>query len=249
MWEAETFINKDESQIIPEGNQAMVFSVCARLLSGKNTTSESMFRYAGQFTYTTARSHRHGDLARITIDASLFSPYISVTIRDARFDSAHTLSNTRFDFKAMDSFVDLRSRDSWQSDWVDCFRGTARLVMPRIDSVPSQIDMLIYASWGPAFVVVEFKIRGDFCQFATRCRPGSLGKWVRSFPNHPSPKMPNQPSEVKCVAESVPDDSSAVTVTIEAPSSAPTDTHFTGEPIEVNFARIVITLKKKIVFV
>ena len=201
-----------------------------------------MFRYQGQFTYTTAGSYRRGDLARITIDAQLFSPYISVTIHDGRYDSIHTLSNSRFDFKARDSHVDLRSRDSWQSDWVDCFRGTARLVMPRLDSVPSQIEMLIYASWDPSFVVVEFQLRGDFCQFATRCRPGSFGRWVRTNPIHPPPKMPKQPV-IEILPDSTCDDSTTVTNTIEAPSSASTDTDEPREPIAVDFARIVTTLK------
>ena len=216
---------------------------------------DSVYRYQGQFSYTTAKSHRHGDLARITIEASLFPPRISVAIHDGRFNTVHSLANTRFDFKSRDSPRDLRSRDSWSSDWVDCFRGIARLVTPRIDSVPTQINMLIYASWGPAFVVLEFAILDDYCQFATRTRPGSSGRWIRSgpLPIHEPPKMPKTLAPTTTRSESSPDDSSTATATIEAPSSASTDTHDShdradsmvsapGDPIHVNFARTVTTL-------
>ena len=222
-----------------------------------------MVRYAGQFSYTTAQSHRHGDLARIIIDAELLAPYISISIHDGRFDTIHTLANSRFDFKARDSPRDLRSRDSWTSDWVDCFRGIARLVTPGNTKAPNQINMLIYASWDPAFVVIEFAIGNDYCQFATRTRPGSSGRWVRSNPppSQPPPKM-IQPSDKQAMPDVLTDDSSAATATIEAPSSVSTDTNVNAPssslsdghesierdadaPIQVNFARIAITLNLK----
>ena len=213
-----------------------------------------MMRYAGQFTYTTAGSHRRGDLARITIEGRLFGPYISVAIHDGRFGTIHTLQNTRFDFKARDSFVDLRSRDTWHSDWVDCFRGTARLVMPRLDSIPNQIDMVVYASWDPAFCVIEFQIHDDFCQFSTRCRPGSRGRWMRSTPSPTAapPTMSNaKPSAVEIVPESNREDSSIATNTNEAPSSASTEAPQEPDgiiraiqPAHVDFARIDTTLKE-----
>ena len=201
-----------------------------------------MFRYEGQFTYTTARSHRHGDLARITIEASLFGPRLTISIHDGRFDSVHVLTNARYDFKARDSHVDLRARDSWASNWVDCFRGPARLVFPRIDSAPQTIDMLIYASWDPAFVVIEFEIWGDYCSFATRCRPGSSGRWVRTFLHKPPPKM-NQEAKVVEVSESSKvDDSTAGAISINASSSVSTGTNLPSEQsecAEVDFSRIV----------
>lgn len=215
-----------------------------------------MVRYAGQFSYTTARSHRHGDLARITIDADMFSPYLSVEIHDGRFNTIHTLANSRFDFKARDSPRDLRSRDTWNSNWVDCFRGIARLTTPRINTEPSQINMLIYASWDPAFVVLEFAIGNDYCQFATRTRPGSTGRWVRTNapPIQLPPKMPAAPVNI-VVPDSCPDDSSTATATIEAPSSVSTDTHHSTErddsvtqgseaPIHIDFSRTAITLNE-----
>ena len=211
---------------------------------------DSVVRYAGQFSYTTARSHRYGDLARINIQASLFPPMISIAIHDGRYDTIHTLSNTRFDFKARDSPRDLRARDSWASDWVDCFRGTARLVSPRINSIPNQINMLIYASWDPAFVVIEFAIENDYCQFATRTRPGSTGRWIRSNPppSRIPPKMPLPTPSPMVSSDSSTMDSSTATATIEAPSSAstadPSDSveRDPGEPIHVDFSRIDITL-------
>ena len=212
-----------------------------------------MMRYAGQFTYTAAGSYRHGDLARITIEGRLFGPYISVAIHDGRYDSIHTLQNTRFDFKSRDSFADLRSRDSWKSDWVDCFRGTARLVMPLLDSIPSQIDMIVYASWDPAFCVIEFRIHDDFCQFSTRCRPGSRGRWIRSMPNRVPPTMSNaDPTVVEIIPESSQDDSSTATNTVEAPSFASTDTPQDRpdpiepiQPVHVDYARIDTTLNEQ----
>ena len=214
-----------------------------------------MARYAGQFSYTTAGSHRYGDLARITIDAELFAPYISVAIHDGKYNTIHTLANSRFDFKARDSPRDLRSRDTWNSDWADCCRGVARLATHRINSEPNQINLLIYASWGPAFVVIEFAIGNDYCQFATRTRPGSSGCWIRSNPppSQPPPKMATSPT-LAVTSDSCPDDSSTATATDEAPSFASTDTndhtdqnvfpHPDG-PIHVNFARTAITLNKR----
>ena len=222
-----------------------------------------MVRYAGQFSYTTARSNRHGDLARITIDAELLAPYLSISIHDGRYGTIHTLANSRFDFKARDSPRDLRSRDSWTSDWVDCFRGIARLVTPGCTTAPNQINMLIYASWDPAFVVIEFAAGEDYCQFATRTRPGSSGRWIRSNPppSQPPPKL-IQPSDKPDATDVFTDVSSAATATIEAPSSVSTDTNIHGPPsstsdehesigpnadapIQVNFARIAITLNLK----
>lgn len=216
---------------------------------------DSTYRYQGQFSYTTARSHRHGDLRRIAIGASLIAPQLSISIRDGRYNTIHTLPNTRFDFKARDSPRDLRSRDTWRSDWVDCFRGTARLVRPRNSTAPGEIKMLIFASWGPASVVVEFSIRDDFCQFATRTRPGSSGRWFRSDPPpiQTPPKMPTSLAPPNPQAESHPDDSPTATVTIDAPSTASTDTHDPNdvvfeptmpvpEPINANFARTDTTL-------
>ena len=203
-----------------------------------------MFRYEGQFTYTTARSHRQGDLARIALEISIFGPRFPISIHDARYDSIHSLMNTRFDFKSRDSHIDLLARDSWYSDWVDCFRDTARLVYPRLDSAPATIRMLIYASWDPSFAVVEFQIGEDFCQFATRCRPGSAGRWVRSFPktNQPPPKMADKKDETQkrteSVVESTCGDSPAHQFTMEAASSASTDAFPPSEPIHVNFDRI-----------
>ena len=217
---------------------------------------ESTYRYQGQFQYTTARSHRHGDLCRITIEASLISPWLSVAIHDGRFDTAHTLANSRFDFKARDSPRDLRSRDTWHSDWVDCFRGTARLVRPRNTTAPDEIKMVVFASWDPAFVVLEFAIRDDFCQFATRTRPGSYGRWIRSdpVPIHAPPKMPMPLASSMTQSDLQPDDSSTATGTIEAPSSVSTDYPKPNEifepiepppePIRVNFARTDTTLNK-----
>ena len=215
-----------------------------------------MYRYQGQFQYTTARSHRRGDLCQITIEASLISPRLSVSIHDGRFDTVRTLANTRYDFKARDSPRDLRSRDSRHSDWVDCFRGTARLVRPRDSAAPDEIQMLIFASWDPAFVVIEFAIRDDFCQFATRTRPGSCGRWIRSdpIPSQAPPEIPMPLTSSMTQSDSQPDDSSTATGTIDAPSSVSTDhpklnENFESieppqEPIRVNFARTDTTLNK-----
>ena len=198
-------------------------------------------------------------MARITVEASIFGPRISVTIHDARFDSIHTLSNTRFDFKSRDSHIDLMARDSWNSVWVDCFRGTARLAMPRIESIPQEIEMLIYASWDPAFAVIEFTIGEDYCQFATRVRPGSSGRWQREYRLQPPPKMPIAPIEVTTQSKTVSaansiDESSAQSTTNEADSSASTEAgNATASaydprdlaPIHVDFARIVTTPKER----
>ena len=231
----------------------------SRLLELGRESFKSMFRYVGQFTYTTRGSHRWGDVARITVEASLFGPRISVAIHDARFDSIHMLSNTRFDFKSRDSHIDLMARGSWNSEWVDCFRGTAQLVMPRIDSIPQEIEMLIYARWGPAFAVIEFTIGEDFCQFATRVRPGSSGRWLRSYRTQPPPKMPaatienttqNKPEPA---ANSI-DESSAQSATNEADSTASTEAGNAAVtaydprdlvPIHVDFARIATTPKER----
>ena len=188
-----------------------------------------------------------------------FGPRISVTIHDARFDSIHTLGNTRFDFKSRDSHIDLTARDSWHSDWADCFRGTARLVMPRIDSIPQEIEMLIYASWDPALDVIEFAIGEDYCQFATRVRPDSNGRWMRAHRTQPPPKMPIAPNEITTQSKPEPaangcDESSAQSATNEADSTASTEAGNAAVPaydprdlvpIHVDFARIATTPKER----
>lgn len=134
-----------------------------------------MHKYEGLFRYSNPESYRLGGPATIALTAILFGPYLSVSITDPRWNSIHTSANARFDFKARDSPSDMTNRDAWKADWYDSFRGRALLIQHHVAGAPRTLDIMAIASWRQAFCVVEFSVGGDYCQFATRPRPGSPG--------------------------------------------------------------------------
>lgn len=193
-----------------------------------------MFVYRGRFIYTTSGSWRRGESVEIELVVSIFSPRITVTISDDRYQTRHALSNTRYDFKSRDSNVDLMARDSWASDWYDSFRGDAQLIMPTIHGVPTEIAMVVIASWDPAFCVIEFQLGEDHCQFATRPRPGT-GRWWRRIEANQPQQRPLPPT----IPESTRADSSTRAGTQEASSTASTASMPPLEPIQVNFGELI----------
>ena len=72
------------------------------------------------------------------------------------------------------------ARDSWETDWLDVMDGGLHLVMPAITGVSHVLDVRIYASWWPAFAVIEFRQGADFCQIATRPRASLNSRWLRT---------------------------------------------------------------------
>ena len=100
--------------------------------------------------------------------------------------------------------------------------------------------MLVIASRGPSFCVVEFQLASDHCQFATRSRPGSSGTWLRFNLS----QLPHKPVDIEDVTDSFRAESSVVADTVDSPSSASTDTAPPGEPAQVNFERTGATLNQ-----
>lgn len=140
-----------------------------------------MFRYNGRLTYTGGPR----DLERVTVDfvIGLFPPRITISIHDEWYDTTHVLVNSRFNFQSRDSFADLLARDSWETEWMDIFNGTLHLVMPAITGVSHQLEVMLFASWWPAFCIVEYQLGSDYCQVATRPRTSLNSRWLRQNGN------------------------------------------------------------------
>ena len=167
---------------------------------------ESMsFKYEGWLTYQDAP--RRGDKAKASLTIGFFPPHVRITIFDPIFQTEHTLTNSRFNFQSRDSLVDLLARDQWTTDWIDMLDGDLDLIIPTLTTVTPAIRVTLYASWWPAFCIVDFQQGSDYCQIATRPRTLMQARWTRRDivpnPNHvpnATPDLnhdthPNQPNE------------------------------------------------------
>ena len=135
------------------------------------------FKYEGWLTYQDMP--RRGDRARVTLIIGLFPPNVTVTVHDPIYGTNHTLTNSRFNFQSRDSLVDLLARDSWQTDWIDLLDGDMHLIMPTITSMTQTLRVTLFASWWPAFCIIDFQQGNDYCQIATRPRTLMQARWTR----------------------------------------------------------------------
>ena len=156
---------------------------------------------------------------------SMFQPTVSVSIHDERSQTIHTLRNSRFNFQRRDSFADLLARDSWETDWLDYFDGPLGLVFPNLtaDGIPQTINVTIYASWWPAFCIIDFVQGQDYCQIATRPRTMIDARWLRRDVIQ-TPSIRPVPPPVPTIHHPEPDE-----------ESKEPDIEI---PIEIDFARI-----------
>ena len=150
-----------------------------------------MFKFSGRLTYTGGPRDSERVWAELLI--GFFPPRITISIHDEWYESAHRLVNSRFNFQPRDSFTDLLARDTWKTEWVDIPNGSLHLVMPAITGVSRQLDVMVCASWWPAFCVVEFRQDSDYCQIATRPRASFQSRWLRFDGKHTSDSPPQQP--------------------------------------------------------
>ena len=135
------------------------------------------FKYEGWLTYQDMP--RRGDRAKVTLIIGLFPPSVLVTVHDPIYGTNHTLTNSRFNFQSRDSLVDLLARDAWQTDWIDLLDGDMHLIMPTITSMTQTLRVTLYASWWPAFCIIDFQQGNDYCQIATRPRTLMQARWTR----------------------------------------------------------------------
>ena len=98
-----------------------------------------------------------------------------MTINDPFYETTHVLENSRFNFQSRDSYADLLARDAWTSVWYDRYEGTLNLDYPTLSRVTHSFRVRVIASWDEPFVVLEFKIKDDFCQVSTRPRAHARG--------------------------------------------------------------------------
>ena len=141
---------------------------------------------------------RRGLWYTVEFNISLFPPKVIVTVTDPHYQSQRRISNTRFNFQSRDDYVDLLARDKWRSVWYGRYVGDLSLDFPTLDRLPTVLPVRIIASWDEPFVVVEFKLRNDFCQVCTRPRAGSRG-WTRVraeslIPRAPLIHVPSNPT-------------------------------------------------------
>ena len=141
---------------------------------------------------------RRGLWYTVEFNISLFPPKVIVTVIDPHYQSQHRISNTRFNFQSRDDYIDLLARDKWRSVWYDRYVGDLSLDFPMLDRMPAVLPARITASWDEPFVVVEFKLGGDFCQVCTRPRAGARG-WTRLraellIPQVPVIHVPSNPT-------------------------------------------------------
>ena len=198
-----------------------------------------MFRFNGKLTYV--RGGRSGDRAWGDLLIGFFPPSISVAIQDEYYGTTHLLVNSRFNFQSRDAFVDLSARDSWGTDWLDALDGDMHLIMPAITGVSHALDVRIYASWWPAFAVIDFRQGSDFCQIATRPRASLNTRWLRKddFLDSQVPRPQPVNSDIAKTAETVthvPDASASS-------HNAPPDESEPDDPIVIDWERKVPPLK------
>ena len=149
-----------------------------------------MFQYNGKLTYLGGSRDKETVVADLLI--GFFPPRVTVSIHDLYYETNHKLINSRFNFHSRDSHADLLARDAWETDWMDVFKGVMHLVMPAITGVSHQLDVMMFASWWPAFVIIEFQLGADYISIATRPRASLNSRWLRCNPNHPPPS-PDRP--------------------------------------------------------
>lgn len=137
-----------------------------------------MFKFAGWLTYQDMP--RRGDRVKATFVIGLFPPTIRITIHDPAYSTEHTLINSRFNFQSRDSLVDLLARDAWTTDWIDMLDGDLHLIVPTITGVTRTLGVTLYASWWPAFCIIDFRQGDDYCQIATRPRTTFQTRWTRT---------------------------------------------------------------------
>ena len=137
-----------------------------------------MFAFRGRVTCTFP-PNRRGRPYTIQFNISLFPPQVAVTVSDPIYQNQHTIENSRFNFQARDSYVDLLARDAWNSVWYDRYEGILELRCPKLDRITSKLDVRIIASWDEPFVIVEFKVGDVYCQVCTRPRSGAKG-WLKT---------------------------------------------------------------------
>ena len=198
-----------------------------------------MFRFNGRLTY--ARGDRRGDRAVGDLVIGFFPPSITISIQDEHYGTTHSLINSRFNFQSRDAFVDLLARDSWETDWLDVLEGPLHLAMPSIRGVSHLLDVNIFASWWPAFAVIEFRQGADFCQIATRPRASLNSRWLRTDADlndapHESPQ-PMASTIGQTVAEGPEPEPQAMI------HDAPPDDSEPDCPIVIDYERIVSPLK------
>ena len=137
-----------------------------------------MFRYAGILHYETNNSGRRGLPIHLELLVSFFPGDFSVRAEGGIAETVHTLRNRRFNYQARDSPQDLLARDKWRSRWFGRFTGPVRLGCPRISGVPTELQLTLICSWGPAFAIVEFRLGDTFYQLSCR-PPRGLNAWAR----------------------------------------------------------------------
>ena len=128
-----------------------------------------MRKYTGYLRYTADNSGRKGQGVFVELLVQ-FSPWnFSATVTDSEARTKRKIQNRRFNFQSRDSPQDLLARDKWRSFWFDRFSGAVYLNFPRAIDVPRELSIHLICSWGPAFVVVEFRLTDTYYQLA--CRP------------------------------------------------------------------------------
>ena len=204
-----------------------------------------MFKFSGRLTYT--GGPRDSERVWVELLIGFFPPRITISIHDEWYESAHRLVNSRFNFQPRDSFADLLARDTWKTEWVDIPNGSLHLVMPAITGVSHQLDVMIFASWWPAFCVVEFRQDSDYCQIATRPRASLLSRWIRLDGNHAEDHHESPQPTNSRIGQERNDDDSPGRFTEPASSSAnPPPESVADEPdhpIVIDFDNVYIPLK------
>ena len=145
-----------------------------------------MHTYRGVARYETDNIGRQGQYVNVATHASFSPGRFTVSVEDETVETVHILNSRRFNYQARDSPVDLLARDKWRSRWFDRLAGPLYLGCPRLPEVSRGLKVAVICSWGPAFVVVEFK-REDTCYQFPRRPPRGVNSWNRS--RYPLPRV------------------------------------------------------------
>ena len=224
--------------IVGSESNEFVFRVCGEIHSLLKL--RIMFRFNGKLTYV--RGDRSGDRATADLLIGFFPPSISIAIQDEFYGTTHLLLNSRFNFQSRDAFVDLLARDSWETDWLDVLDGDMHLVMPAITGVSHALDVRIYASRWPAFVVIDFRQGADFCQIATRPRASLNSRWLRQDDYLSDSQAPRSHPLNSTIAKSADTVTHAPDVSASSHNVPPDESEPDG-PIVIDFERKVSPLK------
>ena len=135
-------------------------------------------KYTGILTYRTDYIGRIGRTANVELNASFSPGGFTVIVEDGNAQSAHTLTDRRFNYQARDSPQDLLAREMWRSLWFGRFAGPMCLQRPRIPDAPRELRVNVFCSWGAAFAVTEFRAGDTFYQFPRR-PPRGANTWTR----------------------------------------------------------------------